>query len=451
MQSLSSQQLSLSWTTTTTTVAFVATAYFAHWMMILRKKHRHQQQQQRIYLDYNATTPIDPRVYQAMIPFLTNEFGNPSSTNHWAGHVPAASIHNAREQVLQLLGLAVDNDPTSAAATTTTPRSAVWFTASGTEADNWAIALALQNAPQVPPHIVTTNVEHPAIAHYLEHLQNLGRCRVTYVPVNAQGQVEAEQVIQAITKFTCLVTIQYANNETGAVQPVVPIAKYCRQHDILFHTDAAQAAGKVSMLFSDQEGPDMVTLVGHKMGAPKGVGCLYVRPGCLQQEVNLLWGGGQEYGRRGGTENVPYLVGFGTACALAAQEWQNRAVQMEAMRTLLLQLLTEGLGVDNVQANGPTDPSLRLPNTLSVGIKNVQAGALLQAVGDRVAASAGASCHTPQAHISAVLQAMKVPTEFALGTIRLSVSHTTTKPEIEQAAAILIAAVQEQWAANKVV
>ncbi|GAX18729.1 cysteine desulfurase [Fistulifera solaris] len=431
MQSL--QQSLLSWPTTT--VAFVATAFVAH--LIVSKKHK---QQPRIYFDSNATTPIDDRVYQAMIPFFTKEFGNPSSTNHWAGQVPAASIQKARQQVLQLLGL---EDPTSAA----TPLSAVWFTASGTEADNWAIALALQNATQVPPHIVTTNVEHPAIAHYLEHLQNLGRCRVTYVPVNQEGRVDANQVLQAITKSTCLVTIQYANNETGAVQPIQEIAQYCRQHDILFHTDAAQAAGRVSMLFGEN-GPDMITLVGHKMGAPKGVGCLYVRPGCLQQEVNLLWGGGQEYGRRGGTENVPYLVGFGTACALASQEWQQRAQHMEAMRTLLLQLLTDGLGVDNVKANGPTDPAWRLPNTLSVGIKNVQAGALLQAVGDRVAASAGASCHTPQAQVSAVLLAMKVPTEFALGTIRLSVSHTTTKSEVEQAAAILIAAVKEQWVAN---
>jgi cysteine desulfurase len=436
MQSV--QQSLLSWPTTT--VAFVATAFVAH--LIVSKKHK---QPQRIYFDSNATTPIDDRVYQAMIPFFTKEFGNPSSTNHWAGQVPAASIQKARQQVLQLLGL-IDEDTSISAADT--PLSAVWFTASGTEADNWAIALALQNATQVPPHIVTTNVEHPAIAHYLEHLQNLGRCRVTYVPVNQEGRVDANQVLQAITKSTCLVTIQYANNETGAVQPIQEIAQYCRQHNILFHTDAAQAAGKVSMLFGDKEGPDMITLVGHKMGAPKGVGCLYVRPTCLQQEVNLLWGGGQEYRRRGGTENVPYLVGFGTACALASQEWQQRAQHMEAMRTLLLQLLTDGLGVDNVKANGPTDPAWRLPNTLSVGIKNVQAGALLQAVGDRVAASAGASCHTPQAHISAVLKAMKVPTEFALGTIRLSVSHTTTKSEVEQAAAILIAAVKEQWVAN---
>lgn len=419
----------------------LATALFVHVVCYSKKKKK-----KRIYLDYNATTPVDPRVYKAMIPFFTHEFGNPSSTNHWAGQIPAAAIHKARQQVLQLLGLVVD-----------TPVTAVWFTASGTEADNWAIALALANSKASVPHIVTSNVEHPAIEQYLYHLQNLGRCRVTFVAVQQEdGRVLVDQVLQAITTNTCLVTLQYANNETGALQPIQPIAAYCRQHNILFHTDAAQAAGKVSMLFhdddDDDDGPDLVTLVGHKMGAPKGVGCLYVRPGCLEQEISLFWGGGQEFGRRAGTENVPYIVGLGEACALAAVEWKDRAAHMEKMRELLLTLLTNGLGGpsnnnnNNVQPNGPTDPSLRLPNTLSVGLKDVDAGELLKTVGDRVAASAGASCHTnsTKAQVSSVLRAMRVPKEFAQGTIRLSVSQITTKREVEEAAAILIEAVQQQ-------
>jgi len=394
-----------------------------------------------IYLDYNGTTPITPQVLQAMMPFLTRHFGNPSS-GHCYGQAPRQAMDEARLQVLQLLGRPTA-DPSS-----------VWFTACGTESDNMAIQCAIManqhrfssQDQDTKPHIVTSNVEHPAIEVYLQHLEQEGICSVTYVPVQTDGRVKATDVIAAITPQTILVTLMLANNEVGALQPVPTVSQYCRQHNILFHTDAAQAAGKVSVDLTDALGDaDMVTLVGHKLGAPKGVACLYVRSGCLSQHGRqmpngkqvLLHGGGQEFGRRAGTPNVPYIVGFGHAAAEAAKRWPRHAKHMAACRAYLLDQLQEKLGgASSVKANGPAEPHHRLPNTLSVGLRGVHSGQLLQAVGDRVAASAGATCHSTES-VSAVLKAMNVPIEWARGTLRLSVGPSTTFPEVEKAAQIL--------------
>lgn len=254
----------------------------------------------KIYLDYNGTTPIYPQVMEAMIPYLTDEFGNPSST-HWAGVQPRRAVETARGQVLQLLS-------SSSASSTRAPHDnqkgahtteSIWFTSCGTESDNLAIQLALQSARKeaatgtTPPHIVTSNIEHPAVANYLDKLERLGHCRVTYVPVQQTGQVNAQEMIAAIESNdhginTVLVSLMLANNETGALQPVTEVARYCRMKGILFHTDAAQAAGKVSVALQELGDPDMVTLVGHKIGAPKGIACLYVRPGCLSEHGRLL-------------------------------------------------------------------------------------------------------------------------------------------------------------------
>lgn len=243
-----------------------------------------------------------------------------------------------------------------------------------------------------------------------------------------------------------------ANNESGALQPVKDVAKHCRQAGILVMTDAAQAAGKVSVRLQDLGDPDMVAIVGHKIGAPKGVACLYVRPGCLGDDDDyeavqgLLIGGGQEFGRRGGTQNIPYIVGMGVAAEHCARALDRNQAHLERMRQRLLTRLQEALGEDNVLVNGPTDPAHRLPNTLSVGFSGgIHSGTLLGAVRDKVAASAGATCHAATGPVSTVLHAMKVPEAYARATVRLSLGPQTTAEEVDRAASILSQEVKKQW------
>lgn len=421
-------------------------------------QHLYQKQQQReqewvqkwsepkskrpqcIYLDYNGTTPVYKDVLKAMLPYLDEHFGNPSS-GHAYGKVPRLAIDQARGQILRYLLQAQDR------------LDSIWFTGCGTESDNLAIQLALQSCRHVETkHIVTCNVEHPAIENYLKNLEVEGSVKVTYVPVQNDGRVLASDVIDALTENTVLVTIMLANNESGALQPVKEISTECRRRGILVHTDAAQATGKTSCAVSDLGYPDMITIVGHKMGAPKGIAALYVRPGCLEEygrQIShshgiMLIGGGQEFGRRGGTENTPYIVGLGYAAQKAQENLERNARHMESLRTRLLKSLQNQLGEDNVRANGPDDPSLRLCNTLSVGIKGVHSGELLATIGHLVAASAGAACHSADG-VSAVLQAMNVPMEFARGTLRLSVGPMVTVREIDRAAWIIAETVKLQW------
>jgi cysteine desulfurase len=241
-----------------------------------------------------------------------------------------------------------------------------------------------------------------------------------------------------------------ANNESGALQPVAPVAQYCRRHNILFATDAAQAVGKVPVTIRDLGDPDMIAIVGHKIGAPKGIACLYIRPGCLQaldgaHLKGLLLGGGQEFGLRGGTENVPYIVGLGIAASNAAKNLaQNRQI-METLRHRLRVRLVDALGDENVFVHGPDDPDHRLPNTLSVGFGGgINSAALLAAVRERVAASAGATCHASGSGVSSVLTAMGIPEHIARSTIRLSLGPHTTADEIDRAASILVEEVLRQ-------
>lgn len=385
-----------------------------------------------IYLDYNGTTPIYDEVLEAMMPYFKNHFGNPSS-GHFFGRQPRLAVDQARRDILQLL-----EDPGG-------DLSSVWFTSCGTEADNLAIQLALQACQHVEnPHIVTTNVEHPAITEALRTFKRRKMLSFTEVPVMPDGRVASQDVIASIQSNTVLVTVMLANNESGALMPVREVAQHCREAGILFHTDAAQAAGKVSVGLEHIGRPDMVTLVGHKFGAPKGIGCLYVRPGCLhegEREVRdggiLLIGGSQEHGRRGGTENVPYIVGMGLAARMSHENLLRNSAHCEKLRTRLLDKLVEGIGSENIRVNGPASLADRLPNTLSIGIRNLHSGEFLSSVSDFVAASAGATCHSTES-VSAVLQAMKVPHEFARGTLRLSVGPKTTESEIDLAASILV-------------
>ena len=383
-----------------------------------------------IYLDYNGTTPIHPYVLESMLPYLTIHFGNPSSS-HYFGAEPKLAMEKARKSILNLVGRPSE------------PTSRIWFTGCGTESDNLAIHLALQiNASSSQRrHVVTTNVEHPAITECLQALEQKGAISVTYVPVQQDGRVLAQDVIESIAvQKTMLVTIMLANNESGALQPVSEIASFCRRNNVLFHTDAAQACGKVDVAAMCKDA-DLITIVGHKIGAPKGVAALYVNDACFAgntlTRAVMLQGGGQEGGHRGGTENVPYIVGMGRAADLALESLPQAMQHMEAMRSRLLAKLKQAVG-DDIRPNGPVDPQFRLPNTLSIGIPGIISGSLLQKVGHLVAASAGAACHASESgQVSSVLKAMKVPPEYARGTLRLSLGPLTSPDEVDNAAIII--------------
>jgi cysteine desulfurase len=370
------------------------------------------------------------------------------------GTEPRRAINESRRKILMtVLGCNSSNSDSD--------ESSIWFTGCGTESDNLAVQLALQSNTRRgknKPHIVTSNVEHPAVELYLKYLEEeLRIIDVTYVPVDEEGIVSANDVLNAITDETILVTVMLANNESGSLQPIREIATTCRQRGVLIHTDAAQAVGKVSVHLQDLGYPDMISIVGHKIGAPKGIAALYVRPGCLDEEQYgrrlphnhgiMLIGGGQEFGRRGGTENVPAIVGLGRACELAQQNLQTNMKHMEKMRSRLLQNLQSKLGGDaKLRVNGPSDPSKRLPNTLSIGFDSVHSGKLLASLSQIVAASAGATCHGTGS-VSSVLQAMKVPLNYARGTLRLSLGPGTSAGDVDGASEIIANAVKEQWAA----
>ena len=393
-----------------------------------------------VYLDYNATTPIFPEVAAAMEPFLWEHFGNPSS-----GHAFAApcrdAVAKARGQVATMLGCHPDE---------------VVFTSCGSESDNHAIASAVdlfveQKRGEIGsyvPHVVSTAVEHPAILEYLAAKAKANVLTYDLVPVDEEGLVDPKAVAAKVTSTTCLVTVMHANNETGAIQPVAECARLAREknRDVLIHTDAAQSCGKIPVKVNDL-GVDMCTVVGHKIGAPKGVAALYVASGAPFSK--LLHGGGQEAGRRAGTENVLHIVGLGAACELVEREKDVLPSHMSAMRDELLRRLELGLGDDDgsgVRVNGPIDGAKRLPNTLSVGIKGVSASQLLDVLKDDVAASAGAACHSGEAaaSVSAVLRAMAVPEEYAIGTLRLSVGRHTCPADVENGAALVVDAARAQ-------
>ena len=411
-----------------------------------------------IYLDYNGTTPIHPAVVQAMLPYLTEHFGNPSSS-HYYGQQPNRAVNKARRSVLNLIQPKNSGDEVDL--------SSIVFTGCGTESNNLAIRLALLSSEHIANedgmlHVVTTNIEHPAISQCLASYSQEGgltpKIAVTYVPVNNEGIVSAQDVIDAIRPNTALVTVMTANNEVGSIQPVFDIASACRRRNVLFHTDSAQAVGKIDLrgLAHQTSGADMITVVGHKFGAPKGIAALYIRRNCIKESGSvLLMGGGQEGGKRGGTENVPYIVGMGRAAELMLEQrytaddgtmegWQYNARNMETMRNRLLEELTEGLHKNtDVRANGPSNPKDRLPNTLSVGLKGVQSGTLLSNIGNAVACSAGSACHSSSSDsvcsYSSILKALDVPPEYAIGTLRLSIGPDTTADEIDNAASIIIA------------
>ena len=374
-----------------------------------------------IYLDYNATTPIARQVAEAMAPYLYEHFGNPSSSHPYGVRTKRA-VEGARAQVADLLGC---------------QPSEVVFTSGGTESNNYAIKGVALADPQPPRnHIITSAVEHPAVIEVCKWLEEQG-FRVTVLPVDGHGLVAPADLEQAITPETILVTVMLANNEVGTIQPIAELAEIAHHHGALMHTDAAQAIGKIPVKIEDLR-VDLLSVAGHKAYAPKGIGALYVRTGVPL--AGLIHGAGHEGGRRPGTENVLEIVGLGEACQLAGRDLERNMTHFQAMRDRLHQGLLDELGEQAVKLNG--HPEKRLPNTLSLSFRGVEANTLLSEIGEQVAASAGAACHADQVDVSAVLEAMKVPVEWAMGTVRFSVGRGTTTEEIDRAIQVVAEAVR---------
>ena len=367
-----------------------------------------------IYLDYNATTPVDPVVVEAMLPYLSTHFGNPSSSHNY-GYVAHHAVDSARAQVARLLGC--------------TPTE-ITFTGGGSESDNLAIrgiALAYQ---QRGNHIITQVTEHPGVLNTCRALEQLHGFRVTYLPVDRSGRVSTESVEAAIDDKTVLITIMHANNETGTLQPIAEIARVARKHGVLLHTDAAQSVGKIPVRVEDL-GVDLLTVAGHKLYAPKGIGALYTKHG-LQLEP-VIYGGGQESGRRAGTENVANMVALGTACVLAQEQHAESQVRLQRLRDELQRLMEKYLP-DRIHLNGHLTE--RLPNTLNVSVDGV-IGEEVLADTPEIASSTGSACHEGNTDPSPVLMAMGMSKERALGALRLTLGRWSTEEQIEEAARLL--------------
>jgi cysteine desulfurase len=358
-----------------------------------------------IYLDFNASTPVAPEVATAMQAVLTAPFGNPSS-DHWAGKPAKEAVEHARAQVAGLLGCDAGE---------------VVFTSGGSEANNHALKGVFFATNVAQPHIITTQVEHPAVINPCRFLERLG-ATVTYLPVDSFGRVDPEDARRAVTPATILISLMHANNEVGTIQPLAEISRIAHEHAILFHTDAAQSVGKIPTKVREL-GVDLLSVAGHKLYAPKGVGALYIRAG-VQLEP-LIHGAGHERGRRAGTENVLLDVGLGAACELALSWAGDGSIQQ--LRDLFWRLLRKEFG-NGVVLNG--HPVECLPNTLNVSFPGRVGAEILHGL-DGVAASTGSACHAGSIELSPVLKAMGVPPETGMGAIRFSLGRTTTREEVE--------------------
>jgi cysteine desulfurase len=364
-----------------------------------------------IYLDYNGTTPHHPRVIAAMRPFLEDHYGNPSST-YAQGRTSRAAVEKARAQVANLIGAQPDE---------------ILFTSGGTESNNHA----LRELVPAGAHFVTTAIEHPAILDVLPRLERTG-AHVTIVPVNSHGQVDPGEIARALQPNTALVSVMHANNEVGTLQPLAEISALLKPRGILFHTDAAQSLGRIPV-HVDSLGVDLLTIAGHKLYCPKGIGALYIRTGV---KLNRFFdGAGQEQGRRAGTENVLHIAGLGEACALAAEEPHDARPLRDLLEHKLL------AAIPGLARNGHA--TQRLPNTTSLSFPQTDANHLLAKIAPQVAASAGAACHSGAVHLSHVLRAMGVPPERGRGTLRFSTGRFTTEAEIDEAVPFILHAFRD--------
>jgi len=372
-----------------------------------------------IYLDYNATTPHDPEVVEAMRPYFEEEFGNPSSS-HYYGSKPKKSVARARQQIASLLNCAPEE---------------IIFTSGGTESNNFAIKGCAEAFRHKGNHIITSQIEHPAVLEVCRFLEKKG-FEVSYLPVDEFGLIAVADVKAAVKQKTILISIMTANNEVGTIESIAEIANLAKAHGIPFHTDAAQAVGKLAVDVEDL-GVDLLSIAGHKMYAPKGVGALFIRKDL--SPAKFLHGAGQEMARRAGTENVLEIVGLGMACEVARRDLEKNIKHMQVMRDRLYAGIKKGC--DQIKLNGHSQK--RLPNTLSISFYNLEANRILDAIGSEVAASAGAACHSDTVQISDVLKAMAVPLNWAKGTLRLTTGRMTTGEEIDRAVGVICAAVQK--------
>ncbi|BBO76315.1 cysteine desulfurase NifS [Desulfosarcina widdelii] len=360
-----------------------------------------------VYVDNNATTRVAPEVVEAMTPYFSDFYGNPSSMHAFGGSV-GAKLKTAREQVASLLGALPEE---------------IVFTSCGTESDSTAIHAALQSNPD-KRHIITTRVEHPAVKNLVEHLGKIGY-RTTFVPVDRQGRLDLDFLYDRLSDDTAIVSVMWANNETGTIFPVEEIARKVRQRGIVFHTDAVQAVGKVPIDMGDSA-IDMLSLSGHKLHAPKGIGALYVRKGT--KFAPFLMGGHQEGGRRAGTENSASIIGLGRAAQLATEWMDEENSRVRAFRDKLESELLKRVPASMV--NG--DPENRLPNTTSIAFEYIEGEAILLLMDQHgICASSGSACTSGSLEPSHVLRAMGVPFTAAHGSIRFSLSIYNTEEEID--------------------
>ncbi|WP_436371409.1 cysteine desulfurase family protein [Cytobacillus sp. BC1816] len=360
----------------------------------------------KVYLDYNASTPLASEVVDVMNPLLTDFYGNPSAL-HWAGQPVKEKLVNARKQVAGLLSCLPEE---------------VIFTSGGSEANNLALKGYYFKHQQKGKHIITSKIEHPAIVEPLKFLERLG-AEITMVDVDAYGLVSTEAIEDAIREDTILITMMHSNNEVGTLQPIEEIGEIARRHRITFHTDASQSMGKVTVDVN-QLNVDMLTIAGHKLYAPKGIGALYIRKG-IELEP-LIHGAGHEFGLRAGTENTLLAAGLGKACELAQEQVWDRKIA--DLTNYFWGQLKEAFG-DGVVLNGHEEK--RLPNTLNVSFINRVGQDILSAI-PQLAASTGSACHSGKVELSPVLKEMKIPEKVGMGAVRFSLGRYTVKEELDQ-------------------
>ncbi len=370
-----------------------------------------------IYLDHNATTMIDPEVAREMEPYIRENFGNPSSS-HILGVEARKAIERAREQVADLINAKA---------------SEIVFTSGGTESNNWVIKGVVDLSEPKKNHIIISSIEHPSVLNPALYLMQLG-VEVSVVKVDSKCLVDPEDIKKEIRHNTKLISIMLANNETGTIQPIKEIAQIGRQYGIPVHTDAAQAVGKIHVDVNEL-GVDFLSIAGHKLYAPKGIGALFIKKG--RNITPLLHGGGQEAGRRSGTENVIMAVGLGAACKIAKDRLERDISYIKGLRDKFEKLLFEN--IDGIVLNG--DPEKRLPNTSNVAIPGISGQEVLKSIPE-IIASTGAACHEGKDNISHVLSAMGVPREVAIGAMRFSLGRSNTEDQIERAADLVISSIK---------
>jgi len=374
-----------------------------------------------IYMDHAATTPVDPRVVEAMLPYFTEIYGNASSI-----HAFGREAHEAMEQSRRTVAEILNADPKE-----------IIFTSCGSESDNLAIRGVAWASRARGNHIITSSIEHHAVEHTCKQLEREFGFEVTYVPVDAHGVVDPDEVGRAITDRTVLISVMYANNEVGTIEPIAEIAKIARSRGVPFHTDAVQAGGALT-LDVNELGVDLMSLSAHKFYGPKGVGVLYVREGTPLLPIQT--GGGHERGRRAGTENVPYIVGLATALRLAYEHLEENNRRIAALRDKLIQGVLSS--VPDAQLTG--HPTNRLPNNASFAFAGIEGESILINLDlEGIAASSGSACSTGEAEPSHVLLAMGIPPEIAHGSLRLTLGHGNTEQDVDYVLSILPRIVQK--------